>query len=333
MPKVSIIVPVFNCEAYIEECLRSVMGQSERDLEIIVVDDGSTDGTPALVKKAASLDPRVLIYSQANSGYAGVARNAGLAQATGRYIGFLDADDQYHVDRIKKSVSVLEAHPEIDIVFHDHKSFHERPERDETASFLDQTRFVSRAAGYLQKVEGSLYTCRTDFYVFASLEFVPFHTSSIMFRREILPPNGPWFREDVYPGEDGDLWLRLTRDRRVAFLNEVLSYYRQWPGGITRDRSRYLRTSIQIHSDNLMRGMDIFDERQVQRYRSRIAQQFFELGYCQFYNNKLRDARIAYRRSMALDFHAEALGAYLKTLIPQTVVQKYRAWAGREASG
>jgi len=324
MPEVSVIVAVYNCEAYIEQCISSISGQTARDLEIVVADDGSTDGTPAILERLAQLDNRIRVYSRPNSGYAGVARNLGITHARGRYIAFLDADDLYHPKRIEKALSVFQKYPDVDIVFHDHKLFRSQHQQDESSGFLEQTRFMLRAAEYLKEIEHDLYLCREDFYSFISVDFIPFHTSSMMFPKELLSANGPWFREDIYPGEDGDLWLRLTQRRRVAFANEVLSYYRQWPGGISRDRARHLVTSITIHTENLERGKAVFSEPEIRRYRAKIAQQLFELGYQLFSENNMRESRTAYKRSMNLRFGMDTLAAYLKTFAPERIVRRYR---------
>lgn len=92
MPKVSVIIPVYNVEKYLGECLDSVLGQTLRDIEVICVDDGSTDGSPAILSVYAAKDARVKILTQSNSG-AGPARNAGLDAATGEYLFFCDPDD------------------------------------------------------------------------------------------------------------------------------------------------------------------------------------------------------------------------------------------------
>lgn len=90
MPKLSIIIPVYNCELYIERCLESLLNQTLQDLEIILVDDGSKDKSLELIKKFS--DNRIKIFSQTNQGQS-KARNTGLDIATGEYIGFVDADD------------------------------------------------------------------------------------------------------------------------------------------------------------------------------------------------------------------------------------------------
>ena len=90
--KVSIIIPVYNAEIFLEKCVSSLTNQTLRDVEIILVDDGSTDNCPAMCDASASLDDRIKIIHQKNSG-SGYARNAGLEIATGEYIAFVDADD------------------------------------------------------------------------------------------------------------------------------------------------------------------------------------------------------------------------------------------------
>lgn len=92
MVKVSIIIPIYNCAEYLERCVQSVLNQTERDIQLILVNDGSTDGSAALCDQFAALDDRVTVIHQKNAGVS-AARNAGLDVARGEYIGFVDADD------------------------------------------------------------------------------------------------------------------------------------------------------------------------------------------------------------------------------------------------
>lgn len=92
--KVSVIIPVFNAEDYIEKCIKSVLSQSLEDIEVICVDDGSTDNSKAILEKMAEGDSRIKVFSQVNSG-AGIARNLGLKNAIGKFIAFMDSDDYY----------------------------------------------------------------------------------------------------------------------------------------------------------------------------------------------------------------------------------------------
>lgn len=106
MSIISIIVPIYNVEAYLERCIESLIGQSYSNLEIILVDDGSTDNSISICKKYASQDPRIQIIHKENGGLAS-ARNAGMKVATGEYVGFVDSDDWLALDACEILVSLI----------------------------------------------------------------------------------------------------------------------------------------------------------------------------------------------------------------------------------
>lgn len=107
MPKASVIIPAYNASAFIEKCLESVLSQTLSDIEIIVVDDGSTDATREIVNRLAFGDNRISLIEQENS-YAGVARNNGMRHAKGEYLYFLDADDFISKDMLAGMVSRMD---------------------------------------------------------------------------------------------------------------------------------------------------------------------------------------------------------------------------------
>lgn len=96
---ISVIIPIYNVESYLAQCLDSILGQSYKNIEVICIDDGSTDSSGAIAQKYASKDPRIHFFTQANTG-AGAARNAGLKQAKGEYILCFDADDYMRQDTL-----------------------------------------------------------------------------------------------------------------------------------------------------------------------------------------------------------------------------------------
>lgn len=105
-PLISVIVPVYNVEKYLDECVRSIMNQTHRNLEIILVDDGSTDGSGAMCDAFAREDPRIRVVHKTNGG-ASSARNEGLAIATGQYYGFVDSDDYIMPDMYERMLQPM----------------------------------------------------------------------------------------------------------------------------------------------------------------------------------------------------------------------------------
>ena len=115
MKKVSVIIPVYNVEKYLRACLDSVVNQTLKDIEIICVDDGSTDSSPAILAEYAAKDPRVKVITRPKSN-AGAARNAGMAVATGEYLGFVDSDDWCELTLFEKAYETAEKDA-ADVVF------------------------------------------------------------------------------------------------------------------------------------------------------------------------------------------------------------------------
>lgn len=107
MSLVSIIVPVYNVEKYINDCVKSILGQTYRELEIILVDDGSTDASGVFCDEWAKIDSRIIVIHKENGGLSD-ARNAGLDQATGDWIMFVDSDDFIHPDTVKLSLEIAQ---------------------------------------------------------------------------------------------------------------------------------------------------------------------------------------------------------------------------------
>jgi GT2 family glycosyltransferase len=115
MPAVSVIMPAYNAERYLSGAVESVLRQSFADLELLIVDDGSSDRTVEIAQQFAQRDPRVRVLRQANAG-PGPARNAGFAAARGRLFAFLDSDDEWDAEFLAEHVAILDARPDIDVL-------------------------------------------------------------------------------------------------------------------------------------------------------------------------------------------------------------------------
>jgi glycosyltransferase involved in cell wall biosynthesis len=120
-PKVSVVIPIYNMEAYLEASVRSIMTQSENEIEIILVNDGSTDRSGDIIQSLASEDPRIKVISQKNQGLA-TSRNNGMAAATAPYIYFMDSDDLLDYNALEECHNLCEK-DHLDFVFFDAESF------------------------------------------------------------------------------------------------------------------------------------------------------------------------------------------------------------------
>jgi glycosyltransferase involved in cell wall biosynthesis len=323
MAKVSVIIPAYNSAPFIESAIRSVTAQSERDIEVIVVDDGSNDDTFALASHVAEGDSRVKVLRQPNSGKPAIARNVGLRHASGEFVGFLDSDDLYHPNKLQRQLAIFAAYPESDIVFHDVKymSFDGTLLPD---ALLDCVNYVTHAGNALRAVEPNIYLGSASFYNFMSVEMTGMHTSAVLVRRQLIEQQESAFAEDLVIGEDIDLWFRLTKGRQVAFVNEELSYYRQHPTSITTNTEKLLLGGIAAHSRNLVRARDVLNPSEIRRYQSRIAGQYKNLGYLYFRAGKEPQARSAYANSLRQQFNFGVTLALAKTFAPRWIVSKYR---------
>ena len=119
---ISIIMPVYNSEKYISEAIESVCNQSYKNWELLIVNDGSTDYTSKIIDDFAKKDSRIKVFHRKNEGVS-MARNFALNQICGEYVTFIDSDDMYHADRLKRMLQVFEQHENCEIVFSRHKEF------------------------------------------------------------------------------------------------------------------------------------------------------------------------------------------------------------------
>lgn len=187
MAKVSVIVPVYNGERHLEKCMDSICSQTLEDIEIICVDDGSTDGTPHILRKYATGDGRVRILTQKNL-YAGTARNRGMEHAEGKYLSFLDADDYFEPHMLEKLYHTAEERG-LDIAVCRHSIYDEALEKTVEPGWSWQESFLPekevfrgtdlKNAGVFQAMRGWAWDklFRTDFVRRSGYVFPEFRSS------------------------------------------------------------------------------------------------------------------------------------------------------------
>lgn len=327
-PRVSVVMPVFNVERYVREAVDSVLQQSETDLELVVIDDGSTDQTTAIVRVMAEHDSRVRVVRQQNSGRPSIARNRGIRMARGELISFLDGDDLYLEERIAKAVAIFDRYPDVDVVFHDIK----RLSQDGAllaGTYLSEFRFAPDSIRCLSPQGDRIYRGNDRFYSYVSSVFSPFLMPAMMVRRSRLECEPYWFREDLYCGEDIDLWFRLVKDNRVVYIDEALSAYRYRPDSTTQNKEEFYRGTLEAHRENLARADKILTNDERNRYRKRIAERYQHLAYLYLTKAEPGKARRCYSESWAIRPDFRIIPRFLRTFVPNSVVKGLRSLTGR----
>jgi glycosyltransferase involved in cell wall biosynthesis len=213
VPYISVIMPVHNGERFLGEAVESILAQTYRDFELIIVDDGSTDGTSALLERYRQVDPRVRLYQQPANRGVYISRNLACQHASGQVLALMDADDVSLPDRFQRQVEYLNQMPEIGVV-------------GSAAQAIDEGGAAQNLMNF-PTMPGVL-----GWMILFSNFFV---LSSVMIRRSIMEQLG-YYRTDVNVGQDFDLWARAGRITQMVNLPEPLVKYRVWNGNMTAKR-------------------------------------------------------------------------------------------------
>lgn len=263
MPTVSVILPTYNRVTMLPEAIESVLDQTYHDWELIVIDDGSTDQTPAYLHRVGRAHRCITLIRVKHGGVSG-ARNAGLRVANGRYLAFLDDDDRWMPTKLATQAAYLESHPEVALVY-------------AQAHVVDgggrvTGRKPSGAAGptFDELVDGNC---------------IPLLT--VVVRRQCLEVVGG-FDPALYISQDYDLWLRVARQFPIAYLPEPMAVYRVHGANMSRQtRARYA-DHLKIYEKCLTQETN---PDRAGRLRSRLASTHYLLARMEFSSNHMERAR------------------------------------------
>ena len=209
--KFSVVIPLYNKAPYIKSTLTSVLSQTVQDFEIIVLDDGSTDGGADIV--AGIDDPRVRLFSQANVGVS-LTRNRAISMARGQWVAFLDADDWQHPHYLQSLVIAQNLHPAVDVAATQYV-----PLCDNTGVWpppwqLDEAPVASDSIELIEDLPG------------LAMKGPTFTTSSVCIRTKRLLEMQPCFAVGESHAEDLDLWFRVAEKSPIAWVKRPLVAYR-----------------------------------------------------------------------------------------------------------
>mgnify|MGYP001826240840 CR=1 FL=1 len=243
-PVVSIVMPAYNAEKYLDTAILSVVEQSFNNWELIIVDDGSLDTTPEVINNWQQRDDRISSIRQSNSGRPACARNAGLDIVSGDFISFLDADDFYDRKRIEMTLEVFEKFPNVQVAFHDLYLEDEFGKIRDT-TYLQLAEFIELVDEYTLYRDGDIWQFSDRYWVFVALYYAGMHTGTVMFRSDLCKKNALRFNQELTIGEDTELWCRIAEMGAVAFLDKPLATYRMHGSGITSDTQKYVRGRLE----------------------------------------------------------------------------------------
>ena len=224
MARVSVVMSVFNGERFLLEAVDSILGQTYGDLELIVIDDGSTDGSSAILEQRGLEDPRLRIFHQANVGLTR-SLNRGVGLATGEYIARMDADDIADPTRIERQVAFMDAHPDVGLLGTGYRE-------------IDAEGRVLGVKAFPMVDDRTLRA--------TLIRYNPFFHASVMLRREVFAAVG-LYDPALALVEDYEMWFRVARRFRLANLMEPLGM-RRYDGvnlSIRRD-SKQLAWGIRV---------------------------------------------------------------------------------------
>jgi glycosyltransferase involved in cell wall biosynthesis len=307
--RVSVVIPVYNGEEHLREALESVFGQTHRALEIVVVDDGSTDGTNSLLEDYTD---RVLVIHQENAGVSR-ARNRGVEASSAPLVAFLDQDDLWYEHKLERQVEVFSARPGVSFVYSDLDVI--------DASGRVSTPRASRSA-WARALEWICPLIGGGFHPFPS---------TVMMKRDVFLQHGGFCSDFVKNlHEDVEFWARLSLAMELTFIDEPLVKYRYEEGkwgregedaeGLYQNTVILCRSLMRIHGGD--RGMRRYIGRILRHERRKKAVRLVEAGRAAALRGDRREARRCFREGWGVYRGSWVMSGYVRSLAPSR-------WYGR----
>ena len=236
MPAVTVIVPIYNVEPYLEKCLDSLINQTLKDIEIICVNDGSTDNSPKIIKRYADKDSRIVVISQQNQGLS-ASRNVGIKRASSKYIMFLDSDDWLEPQALERSYDAIIKN-NVDVVLFGVMSI------AESQKFAEETGCYNK---YYSKFEFS-----TGFYKFTG-NFRKIRPSAWakLYKKEIIYKYNLQFPVGLINEDEAFLWFYFTHIKNFYYINA------QFYNRLVRENS--IMTNVRNNNTNRLDFLFIMD--------------------------------------------------------------------------
>jgi glycosyltransferase involved in cell wall biosynthesis len=316
-PLVSVIIPTYNCAPYLSEAIDSVLLQAGVNMEIIVVDDGSTDNTKEVVEKYGD---RITYISQVPGRGASAARNLGIQHASGEWIAFQDADDIWFPEKLAKQLDAIQSYPHARLVFADTLV-------SRNSVVIQDSLMSKRLKNWCERNTTQI----SDVYcgnVYRELLFGNYIcTITVLLHRNALDQAGI-FDETLKVGEDYDLWLRIARDHPAIYVDRVFCAYRVrdngLSGGLEARSPRWLEAHTVVREKHLRSHWV-----PAQHYKvltGVLSNNYWVLGMNYFREAQFKEARVFFLKG--LGYHPLSLKnwfLYCGTFLPLSVIASMRS--------
>lgn len=298
-PLVSVIIPAFNAQDLISETIDSILAQTYNNIEIIVVDDGSTDQTAKVV---AGYGSKIHYFYQNNSGGCAVPRNTGITHSTGDYLCFMDADDLMTPDRISRQVDFMERNPNVGIVFCDYQNF-----KDEKTYSNSHFQTCPKLWPLIKDKDELILSDACNHLVQEN-----FGCGGALFIRRSMLNFEPGFEPVLTSCEDFHFYFRLARHSLVGAINEV-GFLRRLHG------NNMSGNKVRMHSEGIRSRTLLRDSEKnvrVKAYLNRyIADGYEGLGRCYANQGKFVLAIKNYWQTIICDFSWAKIRPFCKNIL------------------
>lgn len=270
MPKVSIIIPIYNASKYIVEAIDSVLSQTYKDFEVIVIDDGSTDNTKEILH---NFGEKINYYYQENQG-AVKARNKAFELSKGELIAFLDQDDLWQPENLAKKVAYLDKNPQVPVVTSDFIFFGDVLQN---SSFNERNFFLDKKVGDEFIIPNTLGLLIDQCFMFCP---------TTMLRRETFKKYGG-FKVEV--SDDYDLFLRIAAESNFGCINEVLVKKRVHDNATTRNYAKNFSSRLTALTNlNAKPGLSVVNSNKLKK---RISATYMSWAYWLKNDGRLKESR------------------------------------------
>jgi glycosyltransferase involved in cell wall biosynthesis len=339
-PTVSVVIPTYNTARYISEAIESVLAQTYRDFEIIVVDDGSTDNTYEVIKQCHANNIRdvelievtnpfqqsqrtqqtqptqqtqqtqqtQLIYIYQKNGGRANARNTGIKAARGRYIAFLDSDDLWTSGKLEKQVEIMEGNKKIDFLFGDKQRF------SDDGTIITSSMFARR--GYNADFFGDPLFVRDPYRKLLKANFIP--TGTVILKKECFERTG-LFDEAIY-AEDWEFWLRIALFNKLAYSNGLWELERDREGSGSKNLKAVSLSNISSLEKHEREFSDKLASLNID-LNSKIRDSYRDTGHFLLSAHDRLLARECLKKSLLRGFQIRTLLYWLSTFLGESCVR------------